>query len=73
MPEFLTLSIAKAGIRCLSQGLFEELADNNVHIASLTVAKVLTAGSGDADDIAEAFWKLHSQPRKQWTWEERYE
>lgn len=62
-PEFLTLSIAKAGIRCMSQALFDELAANNVHIGSVTVTKVVEAGSEDAENIAEAFWKIHnSQP-----------
>lgn len=73
MEEFLTLSITKAGIRCLSQGLFEKLAEHNVHIASLTVAKQVDEAEDDPAKIAEIFWGIHAQPRDTWTWEERYE
>lgn len=71
--EFLTLSIGKAGIRCMCQALFPDLARENVHIASITVKKVVQAGEGDPERIADIFWKLHQQPRSAWTWEETYE
>lgn len=71
--EFLTLSIGKAGVRCLCQALFSDLAKENVHIASITVKKIVQAGEGDPERIAGIFWKLHQQPRRAWTWEEIYE
>ncbi|MBQ7606948.1 MAG: SDR family NAD(P)-dependent oxidoreductase [Desulfovibrionaceae bacterium] len=70
--EFLTLSIGKAGIRCMCQALFPELAKDGVHIASITVKKVVQASEGDPQRIADLFWKLQQQPRRAWTWEETY-
>lgn len=70
--EFLTLSLGKAGIRCLSQALFPDLSRCNVHIASVTVKKAVQASEGDPEKIAELFWKIHQQPRDAWTWEECY-
>jgi short-subunit dehydrogenase len=68
-PNYLTLSIGKAGIRSLTKALFRPLASRGIHIATLTVAKIVTAGSADAEAAAEAFWTLHSEPEGQWTWE----
>ena len=69
---YLTLSVAKAGMRCLCQALFPELAADGVHIATVTVKKAVQAGGADTRAVAELFWKLHSQPRGDWTWEESF-
>jgi short-subunit dehydrogenase len=71
-PEYLSLGVAKAGIRNISQALFAELAEHDVHIASLTIAKVIAPRSEDADKVAETFWNIHNQPKERWTWEENY-
>ena len=71
-PDFLGLSIGKAGVRCLAQALFPELAKDGVHIASVTVTKAVDAAAGDPERIADMFWDLHSQARKDWTWEATY-
>lgn len=70
--KFLTLSVGKAGIRCMSQALFQELAEHNVHIASLTIAKQVDAAADDPGKIADIFWSIHTQPRNVWSWEEHY-
>ena len=67
--EYLTLSIGKAGIRCMVEALFPQLAAQGIHIATLTVMRVVSPGSEDAMEAAEAFWKLYSQPEGQWEWE----
>jgi NADP-dependent 3-hydroxy acid dehydrogenase YdfG len=72
-PEFLSLSIGKAGIRALAQGLFEEFKAKGVHVAMVTVAAVVKPGSAEAKAVADHFWALHSQPRDQWSWEVRYQ
>jgi short-subunit dehydrogenase len=66
---YLTLSVGKAGIRAMAEALFPELAKSGIHIATVTVAKVVSAGSHDAIAAAEAFWNLHSQPMDAWSWE----
>jgi short-subunit dehydrogenase len=67
--EYLTLSIGKAGIRAMAEGLFPELAKSGIHIATVTVAKNVSAGSQAAEAAAEAFWNLHNQPMEAWSWE----
>ena len=57
----------------MCQAPFPDLAKENVHIASVTVKKVVQADEDDPERIADIFWKLHQQPRSAWTWEESYE
>lgn len=70
--DYLTLSVGKAGIRCIAQALFPDLAAQGVHIATLTIAKGIAPRSEDAEAIGEAFWKLHQQPLAQWEWEAHF-
>jgi len=67
--EYLSLSIGKAGIRCLAQALFPRLSAKGTHIATLTVTMMVSPGSEQAAAAAEAFWSLHAEPEGRWTWE----
>lgn len=71
-PDYLSISIGKAGLRAMALGLFETLKAQNVHIATVTVATFVNPDSKEANDVAEAFWKLHTQPADQWTAETIY-
>lgn len=71
-PEFLSVSIGKAGIRALAQGLFEGFKAKGVHVATVTVAAAVTPGSAEAKAVADHFWTLQNQPRDQWSWEAQY-
>lgn len=71
-PDYLSLSIGKAGIRTLALGLFENLQKESVHIATVTVATFVNAGSKEAEDIGERFWQLYAQPEAEWTAEVMY-
>lgn len=71
-PDYLSLSIGKAGIRALAQGLFDSFKDKGIHIATVTVAGFVNPGSNEADKVAEHFWQLHGQPREDWTVEHIY-
>ena len=71
-PEYLPLSIGKAGIRALAHGLSDSLKQKGIHIATVTVAAVVNPGSKDADAVAEHFWQLHNQPKGSWTAEVKY-
>ena len=64
-PDFLSLSIGKAGIRALAQGIFGPFREKGVHVATVTVAG-LVMNSKDANAVAEQFWQLHSQPAGSW-------
>ncbi|WP_433434824.1 hypothetical protein [Nonomuraea sp. CA-141351] len=38
-----------------------------MHVASVTVDGTVAPGTDfDPDDIAEHYWRLHTQPRHQW-------
>lgn len=71
-PDYLSLSIGKAGIRALAQGLFDSLKERNIHVATVTVAGFVSPGSKDAEAVAERFWQLHDEPRETWSLETVY-
>ncbi|MBW4505614.1 MAG: SDR family NAD(P)-dependent oxidoreductase [Scytonematopsis contorta HA4267-MV1] len=70
-PDFTSLSIGKAGIRSLSLSLAQELRDDNIHVATVTVCG--TIGQGEhflPSKIAQVYWELHNQ--EQSTWQQEY-
>lgn len=69
-PDYLSLSIGKAGIRALAQGLFDSFKDRGVHVATVTVAGFVNPGSKNAETVADMFWALHAQPRDSWAVEQ---
>ncbi|AWN43086.1 SDR family NAD(P)-dependent oxidoreductase [Methylobacterium durans] len=71
-PDYLSLSIGKAGIRALAQGLFESFRAQGIHVATVTVAGFVTPGSEDARAVGELFWTFHSQPTGAWEMEAVY-
>jgi len=71
-PDYLSLSIGKAGIRALALGLFEFSKEKNIHVATVTVCTFVSPESQQTADIAEHFWKLHNQPKSEWTAEAVY-
>jgi short-subunit dehydrogenase len=72
MAGLLTLSVGKAGIRNMTQGLFEPLKEQGVHVATVTVATLVSPGSKQAREIGQEFWKLYAQAPESWTWESSY-
>ncbi|SFM97680.1 SDR family oxidoreductase [Methylobacterium pseudosasicola] len=66
-PDFLSLSIGKAGIRALALGQFEPFRAQGVHIASVTVVAQIKPGSAEATAVGEHFWRLHAQAPDAWT------
>ncbi|MET8863891.1 SDR family NAD(P)-dependent oxidoreductase [Nonomuraea sp. NPDC004580] len=69
-PQYVSLSLGKAGVRTLVMLLDQEYGPAGVHVASVTVAGPVAPGTGfDPDDIAEHYWRLHAQPCGRWTHE----
>jgi short-subunit dehydrogenase len=66
-PDYLSLSIGKAGIRALTLGLFESLKASGVHIGSVLVSAAVSPDSKEVEAIANQFWELHNQPGGSWT------
>lgn len=71
-PDYLSLGVGKAGVRNLVYGLFDRFKERGVHIASVTVGTLVAAGSRETNEIADAFWHLHSAPRESWLAEVLY-
>ena len=70
-PEYgtpvISLTAGKSAIRGLAHALAPALAKDNIHLATVTIAGAVAAGTAfDPDRIAEHFWVLHSQPRDSW-------
>jgi NAD(P)-dependent dehydrogenase (short-subunit alcohol dehydrogenase family) len=71
-PDFLSLSIGKAGLRAMALGLFQPFRSKGIHVATVTVAVAVAPDSKEAEAVAEHFWRLYCQPRDAWTAEVRY-
>jgi NAD(P)-dependent dehydrogenase (short-subunit alcohol dehydrogenase family) len=66
-PEYVSLSLGKAGVRALVTLLDKQYGPAGLHVATVTVAGPVAPGTAfDPDDIAEHYWRLHTQPRQAW-------
>ncbi|WP_326727230.1 SDR family NAD(P)-dependent oxidoreductase [Streptomyces phaeochromogenes] len=66
-PQYVSLSLGKAGVRTLVALLDQLYGSSGVHVASVTVDGPVAPGTDfDPDDIAEHYWRLHTQPRHLW-------
>jgi NAD(P)-dependent dehydrogenase (short-subunit alcohol dehydrogenase family) len=67
VPAYTSLSLGKAGVRTLVTLLHETYGSAGVHAASVTVLGEVAPGTAfDPDDIAEHYWRLHTQPPGAW-------
>ncbi|CAL9316557.1 SDR family NAD(P)-dependent oxidoreductase [Streptomyces sp. SudanB182_2057] len=65
--RYVSLGLGKYGIRTLVSLLDAEYGPAGVHVASVTVPGAVSPGGAyDPDDIAERYWRLHTQPREAW-------
>jgi NAD(P)-dependent dehydrogenase (short-subunit alcohol dehydrogenase family) len=71
-PDYLSISIGKAGIRALAHGLFVPFREKGIHIATVTIFALVSPESKEASSVAEHFWHLYSQPKDSWTVEANY-
>ena len=73
IPEVTSLSLGKAGVRALTELLARAYEPAGVHVATVTVAGAVAPGTAfDPDDIAEEYWRLHTQPAGSWEREVLY-
>jgi short-subunit dehydrogenase len=67
-PAYASLSLGKAGLRAAVALMHDELKSDGVHGTSITVAGAIAPGTPlDPDLIAEAYWRLHTQPADAWS------
>jgi NAD(P)-dependent dehydrogenase (short-subunit alcohol dehydrogenase family) len=71
-PDYLSISIGKAGIRALAHGLFEPFREKRIHVATVTIFAFVSPESKDTSSVAELFWHLYNQPKDSWTVEVNY-
>jgi short-subunit dehydrogenase len=71
-PDFISLSIGKAGLRTLALGLFDALKAKGIHVCIVNVAAMVAAESETSVKIACEFWKLHDRQKSQWVAEYTY-
>lgn len=65
--EWGVTSLGKAALRSLGHSLEKELSPEGIHVSTVAIHGTMQAGTPyDHDLIAEAYWKLHVQPRDQW-------
>ncbi|MCC5602121.1 SDR family NAD(P)-dependent oxidoreductase [Nostoc favosum] len=70
-PEVASMCLGKAAIRNLSFSLTQELEEDGVHVATVTICGFIQPGTRfDPDKIAQEYWKLHAQ--EQGAWEREY-
>jgi hypothetical protein len=74
VPQFVSLSLGKAGIRALATMLDQQLGPDGVHVATVTVCGAVEPGGPyDPDLIAERYWQIHAQPAGSWEREVLFE
>jgi NAD(P)-dependent dehydrogenase (short-subunit alcohol dehydrogenase family) len=67
VPGATSLSVSKAALRALTELLDREYGPAGVHVATVTVGGAVAPGTAyDPDDIAEHYWRLHTQPEGAW-------
>jgi len=73
VPGYVSLSLGKAAVRTAVDLLDTTYGPAGVHVASVTVGGPVAPGTAyDPDDIAEHYWRLHTQPREDWEREVRH-
>lgn len=66
-PDLVSLSLGKAGVRALTTLLDTAYGPAGVHVATVTIAGAVAPGTAfDPDEIAEHYWRLHTQERERW-------
>lgn len=67
LPDVVSLSLGKAGVRTLTQLIAKTYGPSGIHAATVTVTGAVAPGTPfDPDDIAEHYWRLHNQPAGAW-------
>jgi NAD(P)-dependent dehydrogenase (short-subunit alcohol dehydrogenase family) len=74
IPDVVSLSLGKAGVRALTEMLETKYSPEGVHVATVTVGGAVAPNTAlDPDDIADEYWRLHMQPPTSWEREVRFD
>lgn len=72
VPEYISLSVGKAGLRTLALGLFDDFKIKGIHICTVTASASNGADLAWSMGVAQAFWQLYSTPYDDWVAEIAY-
>jgi hypothetical protein len=65
--DYASISVGKAALRAATTLLHDELKDDGVHAAGVTVTGNIAPGTPFAPDlIADTYWALHTRPAAEW-------
>jgi len=68
VPAYTSLSLGKAGLRALVDLLHTQYGESGVHVAEVRVDGAVAPGTAfDPEDIAEHYWRLHTQEPASWS------
>lgn len=72
-PDYASLSAGKAALRNLAKSAASGLAERGIHLAIINICGyVEPEGRFAPERIAQAYWDVHCQDRKQWSFELNY-
>jgi NAD(P)-dependent dehydrogenase (short-subunit alcohol dehydrogenase family) len=73
LPDATSLSLGKAGVRALAHLLSTQYGPSGIHVATVTVGGAVAPGTAfDPDEIADKYWRLHTQAAGAWELEVAY-
>jgi NAD(P)-dependent dehydrogenase (short-subunit alcohol dehydrogenase family) len=73
VPDSTSLSLGKAGVRALTHLLATQLGPSGIHVATVTIGGAVVPGTAfDPDEIADEYWRLHTQREGAWEVEVPY-
>ena len=70
-PDYVSISIGKAGVRALAHGLFESFREKGIHVATVTVCTFVPRIDGGLIG-GRTILAVYSQPKDSWTVEATY-
>ncbi len=74
LPALATISIGKAALRAAATLIAAEVGGDGVHAASITIAGQVAQGTAfDPNEIAELFWRAHTDAPAEWLAEYRFD
>ena len=73
IARYTSLSLGKAAVRALAEILHQQYGPHGVHVATVTVHGSVAPGSKfDPQNIAEDYWRVHTQPHDEWELDHPY-
>ena len=66
-PDWTSYAASKAALRNLAFSLAAMLANDNIHVATVTIGgHIERGGKLDPDRLAAEYWRLHTQKKDEW-------